>query len=108
LTDQGKLVDVDGNIVYLDENMEQRVVRPGRNDPCPCGSGKTYWWCCSAKDRFAASSPADDAVQDAADDQTYCVKRDLAEKYFLEKIQGRGPIAEMMMYVKPLLIEMDD
>lgn len=22
---------------------------PGRNDPCPCGSGKKYKWCCGAK-----------------------------------------------------------
>jgi len=24
------------------------VVRPGRNDPCPCGSGKKYKKCCGA------------------------------------------------------------
>lgn len=23
--------------------------RPGRNDPCPCGSGKKYKKCCEAK-----------------------------------------------------------
>jgi len=23
---------------------------PGRNDPCPCGSGKKYKKCCGAKD----------------------------------------------------------
>jgi uncharacterized protein YecA (UPF0149 family) len=28
--------------------------RPGRNDPCPCGSGKKYKKCCGQQD--AASS----------------------------------------------------
>ena len=28
-----------------------RVVKVGRNDPCPCGSGKKYKYCCEAKDR---------------------------------------------------------
>ena len=25
--------------------------RPGRNDPCPCGSGKKFKQCCGAKGR---------------------------------------------------------
>jgi hypothetical protein len=28
--------------------------KPGRNDPCPCGSGKKYKKCCLAKDEQAA------------------------------------------------------
>jgi uncharacterized protein YecA (UPF0149 family) len=24
--------------------------RPGRNDPCPCGSGRKYKKCCEGKD----------------------------------------------------------
>ncbi|MFB6290227.1 MAG: preprotein translocase subunit SecA [Candidatus Bipolaricaulia bacterium] len=33
-------------------HQEQRVVEdePGRNDPCPCGSGKKYKYCCGAND----------------------------------------------------------
>ena len=27
----------------------------GRNDPCPCGSGKKYKKCCMLKDQAAAS-----------------------------------------------------
>ena len=27
---------------------------PGRNDPCPCGSGRKYKQCCLAKDEAAA------------------------------------------------------
>ena len=30
--------------------------KPGRNDPCPCGSGKKYKKCCLAKDRAQVSS----------------------------------------------------
>jgi hypothetical protein len=29
----------------------------GRNDPCPCGSGKKYKRCCEARDRDRAASP---------------------------------------------------
>ena len=41
---------------------------PGRNDPCPCGSGKKYKQCCLDKDeakarearaKEAAAAPAD-------------------------------------------------
>jgi len=30
--------------------------KPGRNDPCPCGSGKKYKKCCLAKDEAAAAA----------------------------------------------------
>jgi hypothetical protein len=30
------------------------VVTVGRNDPCPCGSGKKYKLCCLAKDEAKA------------------------------------------------------
>ncbi len=35
-----------------ESNQEQRIVEdePGRNDPCPCGSGKKYKYCCGADD----------------------------------------------------------
>ena len=32
--------------------MNEKV---GRNDPCPCGSGKKYKQCCMAKERPAAT-----------------------------------------------------
>ncbi len=32
--------------------------RTGRNDPCPCGSGKKYKHCCLNKDRAAELAPA--------------------------------------------------
>jgi hypothetical protein len=32
--------------------------RPGRNEPCPCGSGKKYKKCCADKDDAAAAAPS--------------------------------------------------
>jgi len=35
------------------------MTKPGRNDPCSCGSGKKYKRCCLAKDEEAdAHSPS--------------------------------------------------
>ncbi|NNB98423.1 hypothetical protein HI113_31460, partial [Corallococcus exiguus] len=31
--------------------------KPGRNDPCPCGSGKKYKACHAAEDRAKAAPP---------------------------------------------------
>lgn len=40
---------------------------PGRNDPCPCGSGQKYKRCCGAGGAVAASAaPATAALRDAA------------------------------------------
>ncbi len=33
----------------------RKAVKVGRNDPCPCGSGKKYKNCCMAKDEAAAN-----------------------------------------------------
>ncbi len=30
------------------------MTKPGRNDPCPCGSGKKYKQCCLLKDQKPA------------------------------------------------------
>lgn len=32
------------------------MTKPGRNDPCPCGSGQKYKRCCLRKDQAAESS----------------------------------------------------
>jgi hypothetical protein len=45
----------------------------GRNDPCPCGSGRKYKQCCLEKDEAAArevrAKAAEDAPAPAAADQ---------------------------------------
>jgi len=39
------------NVMQMIRQREQAAEphsRPGRNDPCPCGSGKKYKKCCGA------------------------------------------------------------
>jgi len=38
------------------------MTKPGRNDPCPCGSGKKYKHCCQAKDTAQAAKARASAV----------------------------------------------
>jgi len=37
-------------------------VKVGRNDPCPCGSGKKYKHCCYAKDSVKHEAPEPEAA----------------------------------------------
>ncbi|MAD46193.1 MAG: zinc chelation protein SecC [Oceanospirillaceae bacterium] len=39
-------LDEDGYWRYLDGKADIRRWAPGRNDPCPCGSGKKFKKCC--------------------------------------------------------------
>src|ERR671915_214082 len=38
------------------------MTKPGRNDPCPCGSGKRYKQCCLKAERIEAASDRSEAV----------------------------------------------
>jgi uncharacterized protein YecA (UPF0149 family) len=43
------------NVMQWIKNKESQVIKPvapGRNDPCPCGSGKKFKNCCSGKPIF--------------------------------------------------------
>ena len=42
-----ELAVLEGKHLRLLSNEPVRVVKPGRNEPCPCGSGKKYKKCCS-------------------------------------------------------------
>jgi len=42
----------------------------GRNDPCPCGSGKKYKKCCMAKDQAQREDTSPDTSPAASDEQT--------------------------------------
>ncbi|MEM5473553.1 YchJ family protein [Hoeflea sp. AS60] len=49
LTETSQFRGVDGRWLYWDRDAAPRVSAPariGRNDPCPCGSGKKYKKCC--------------------------------------------------------------
>lgn len=50
--EEGKQEDSKAGKSNSKSNPEQRIVEdePGRNDPCPCGSGKKYKYCCGADD----------------------------------------------------------
>jgi hypothetical protein len=36
-----------------ESSSKAEAMRPKRNDPCPCGSGRKYKHCCLAKDEIA-------------------------------------------------------
>src|SRR5699024_7549775 len=41
-----------------DKKMGEVIVSVGRNDPCPCGSGKKYKKCCLNKEEAAVKKEA--------------------------------------------------
>jgi hypothetical protein len=41
------------------------MTKPGRNDPCPCGSGKKYKQCCLKAEQTEAVSDRSEAVPKA-------------------------------------------
>ncbi|HEY5345888.1 MAG TPA: SEC-C metal-binding domain-containing protein [Verrucomicrobiae bacterium] len=45
------LPDAPANTLAVGTTMRRSVARIGRNDPCPCGSGKKYKHCCHDKDQ---------------------------------------------------------
>jgi tetratricopeptide (TPR) repeat protein len=55
------------------------MAKTGRNDPCPCGSGKKYKLCCLHKDDAAAWAAAE-AKQVAAAERTKAFFNDLEEQ----------------------------
>jgi len=58
-TRSGVAVTSDGEQVLPGQTKQRPIVRgdrPGRNDPCPCGSGKKYKKCCMDKDERASAA----------------------------------------------------
>lgn len=47
LEERSRFVRQTGQWRYLDGEATQRIHKPGRNDPCPCGSGKKFKVCCN-------------------------------------------------------------
>jgi SEC-C motif-containing protein len=49
LRERSRFLKVDGRWYYADGEMREpgfRRFRPGRNEPCPCGSGRKFKRCC--------------------------------------------------------------
>lgn len=47
LEEKSRFVRENGRWFYVAGEVSSGVVRPGRNDSCPCGSGRKYKKCCS-------------------------------------------------------------
>ena len=50
--------------------MKNRTEKVGRNDPCPCGSGKKYKKCCMKKQNAATKFPIGTIALYGPDDKT--------------------------------------
>jgi hypothetical protein len=83
---------------------------PGRNAPCPCGSGLKYKKCCLPKDEAARAAPAPNArtinhrgkaltVSGSPSEETL----DLAADYFERKDAGDGYGAQIARFSQPLI-----
>ncbi len=46
LEEQSDFAQEQGRWFYLTGEPREGVLRPGRNEPCPCGSGRKYKACC--------------------------------------------------------------
>lgn len=46
IEEHSRFVREDGRWLYRDGDTSATPLKPGRNDPCPCGSGKKFKKCC--------------------------------------------------------------
>lgn len=46
LQERSQFVRENGRWYYLDGEPHEGILKPGRNDPCPCGSGRKFKACC--------------------------------------------------------------
>ncbi|RDB43048.1 zinc chelation protein SecC [Halomonas sp. DQ26W] len=51
LEENSRFVQEAGRWVYLDGSPSVTRLKPGRNDPCPCGSGRKFKSCCGQGSR---------------------------------------------------------
>jgi hypothetical protein len=65
-------------------------MKPGRNDPCPCGSGKKYKQCCLGHDNASGVDPADRLwrqMREAIDGYAASMLRFIGESYGKDALQ---------------------
>ncbi|ROO23084.1 YchJ family protein [Salinisphaera orenii] len=48
LEERSRFVREQGQWFYVDGDHAVTALKPGRNDPCPCGSGRKFKKCCAA------------------------------------------------------------
>jgi len=46
LEEKSRFLREDGRWYYVNGDTSEGTLKPGRNDPCPCGSGRKYKACC--------------------------------------------------------------
>lgn len=46
LEEKSRFLQEDGRWFYVSGDTREGVLKPGRNEPCPCGSGKKHKACC--------------------------------------------------------------
>lgn len=46
LQENSEFIREDGRWYYLHGKPHEGVLKPGRNEPCPCGSGRKFKACC--------------------------------------------------------------
>ncbi len=85
-----------------------RTQKTGRNEPCPCGSGKKYKKCCLPSDQASRTRVIEgDADVLRVTGNVSTEQLAMAGSFFAEKDAGRGPARQMAEYAQPLLDETD-
>lgn len=96
-----------GPVVHSGFTVRRAVSRIGRNDPCPCGSGKKYKKCCMEKDQERlqdSSSVAGLTVAELREQrERFLTEEELSEMRSYEL--ARLDAAKVAPGLKPLLIE---
>ncbi len=64
-------------------------MKVGRNDPCPCGSGKKYKKCCLSKDQLIPTAPP--PVAEAPEPITVPIEDDWQEEETLDEGEAEAP-----------------
>jgi tetratricopeptide (TPR) repeat protein len=72
------------------------MAKPGRNDPCPCGSGKKYKKCCQ---------PNEDAVERETIAKDQAAREERAEA---RRMQQRASKAQALAHLAAIAAETDD
>lgn len=47
LQENSEFIQEGNDWYYLKGNPQEGILKPGRNEPCPCGSGKKFKTCCA-------------------------------------------------------------
>src|ERR1035441_7726719 len=67
----------------------ERTMKAGRNDPCPCGSGKKYKKCCLPKDQLIPMAPP--PIAEAPEPIADPVEDDWQEAETLDEVEAEEP-----------------